>query len=116
MTTVPFDRPALDLSGWDSGPLSGALSTSTSAATPSPSPGRTGDLEPGDVSPGLIGFLPVFLIALACIGLFLSLTSKLRKVNRKQAQIDAEEAAAASAATTAPGVVRDDDASDGADR
>ena len=64
-------------------------------------------VDPADVSPGLLGFIPVFLIALACIGLFLSLTSKLRKVNRKQAALDAEEALAAGqagASTSTPTV------------
>jgi len=51
-------------------------------------------VDPADVSPGLLGFFTVFLIALACIGLFRSLTSKLRNVNHRQALLDAEEAAA----------------------
>jgi len=106
MTAVPLDCAALQVSGLASGPQ--AVTWTTATATPSPSPALPGNLEPGDISPGLIGFLPVFLIALACIGLFLSLTSKLRGVNRRQAQIDAEEAAAAASGTSAT----DDDASD----
>lgn len=64
-------------------------------------------VDPADVSPGLLGFLPVFFIALACIGLFLSLTSKLRKVNRRQALLDAEEAAAAGSPAPATGAAGD---------
>jgi hypothetical protein len=58
--------------------------TVATTATPSPSPedGLRRDLDPSEVSPGLLGFVPVFLIALACIGLFLSFSSKIRKVNR----------------------------------
>jgi hypothetical protein len=56
--------------------------------TPSPSPESFSPLE---VSPGLAGFIPVFLIALACIVLFLSLTRHLRRVTVRQAQLDAEE-------------------------
>ncbi|HEY8720698.1 hypothetical protein [Pengzhenrongella sp.] len=55
-------------------------------------------IDPADVSPGLLGFIPVFLIALAVIGLGLSMTSKLRKVNKRQALLDAADAAAAKAA------------------
>jgi hypothetical protein len=67
-----------------------------SVAQPSPSPSApAGELESFEVSPGLLGFLPPFLIALACVGLFLSLTRQLRKVNVRQAQLDAEEAARA---------------------
>ena len=78
------------------------LALTASVATPSPSPstgsGLQPGLEPGDVSPGLLGFLPVFAIALVCIVLFRSLTTKLRGVKRRQEQLDAEEAAALAAA------------------
>ncbi len=109
MTTVPFDCAPLLVPGLAAGPLAGTWTTTTATPSPAPSPTLPGSLEPGDVSPGLIGFLPVFLIALACIGLFLSLTNKLRGVNRRQAQIDAEEAAAAtSGAGTATDASPDD--------
>ena len=61
------------------------------APTPSPPP----QFEGFEVSPGLLGFIPPFLIALACVGLFLSLTHQLRKVTVRQAAIDAAEAASA---------------------
>jgi len=108
MTAAPLDCAALQVTGLTSGSV--AWTTATATPAPSPSPSLSGNLEPGDISPGLIGFLPVFLIALACIGLFLSLTNKLRGVNRRQAQIDAEEAAAAASGASA------DDAPDDAGR
>lgn len=61
------------------------------APTPSPQP----QLEDFEVSPGLLGFIPPFLIALACVGLFMSLTRQLRRVTIRQAAIDAAEAASA---------------------
>jgi hypothetical protein len=65
-----------------------------SVAQPSPTPTTPGgEFESFEVSPGLLGFLPPFLIALACVGLFLSLTRHLRRVGVRQAQMDAAEAA-----------------------
>jgi hypothetical protein len=73
-------------------PYAGAELTA-SVAEPSPTPtGPTGELQDFEVSPGLLGFIPPFLIALACVVLFLSLTRHLRRVNVRQAQIDAAEA------------------------
>ncbi|WP_435736771.1 hypothetical protein V5D56_18700 [Cellulosimicrobium sp. PMB13] len=50
-------------------------------ATPSPSddPLRE-DLEPTDVSPGLAGFLAIFAVALAAVGLFFALSRQLRRM------------------------------------
>lgn len=42
------------------------------------------DLEVTDVSPGLAGFLAIFVVAVAAILLMLSMTRKLRKVNHSQ--------------------------------
>ena len=49
--------------------------------TPSPSddPLRP-ELEPTDVSPGLVGFLAIFLVALATVGLFFALSRQLRRM------------------------------------
>lgn len=63
--------------------------------TPDPTRAPAGGFEAWEVSPGLIGFIPVFLIALACVGLFLSLTKQMRRVDVRQAQQDAEDAARA---------------------
>jgi len=102
------------LAALGSSPLLGAQ-----AVTATPSPAPTSNLQqginPGDVSPGLLGFLPVFVIALACIGLFLSLTSKLRKVNRRQERLDAQEAAATLLAAGEDGTGEDRTGDDGAD-
>ncbi|ARU50576.1 hypothetical protein CBR64_02770 [Cellulosimicrobium cellulans] len=50
-------------------------------ATPSPSddPLRE-DLDPNDVSPGLVGFLAIFAVALATVGLFFALSRQLRRM------------------------------------
>ncbi|NCT91169.1 hypothetical protein GXB85_09425 [Cellulomonas sp. APG4] len=40
-------------------------------------------LEPLDVSPGLLGFLVVFAMVLACIPLFRSMSGKLRGVDHR---------------------------------
>ena len=50
-------------------------------ATPSPSddPLRE-DLDPNDVSPGLAGFLAIFAVALAAVGLFFGLSRQLRRM------------------------------------
>ena len=102
MTDVPFDLSTLSAAGIGFAPLARTLTAGTVTPAPSPSSNLREEIDPGDVSPGLLGFLPVFLIALACIGLFLSLTSKLRKVNRRQERLDAEEAAAAGLPTAGP--------------
>ncbi|WP_298458397.1 hypothetical protein [uncultured Cellulomonas sp.] len=56
---------------------------------PTPMPTQDGSFESWEVSPGLAGFIPVFLIALACIVLFLSLTRQMRRVAVRQAHRDA---------------------------
>jgi len=67
------------------------VSTATAVvAQPTPTPSQE-PLTPLTVSPGLAGFIPVFLIALASIVLFLSLTRHLRRVTVRQAEIDATE-------------------------
>ena len=79
--------------------LTGAVGPSTASdvvvaavaqASPTPSPTQE-SFSPLEVSPGLAGFIPVFLIALACIVLFLSLTRHLRRVTVRQAELDAAE-------------------------
>ncbi len=39
------------------------------------------ELDPYDVSPGLLGFLVIFAVALALIGLLVSMSRKIRGVN-----------------------------------
>ncbi len=70
-----------------------ALVAEVAEPTPGPTQSPTGGFEAWEVSPGLIGFVPVFLIALASLFLFLSLTKQMRRVAVRQAQRDAEDAA-----------------------
>jgi hypothetical protein len=54
-------------------------------ATPTPGPSEDPlrqDLEPTDVSPGLAGFLAIFAVALAAVGLFFGLSRQLRRMRR----------------------------------
>jgi hypothetical protein len=100
VTVAGIDLGALAAAGLGSAPLAGAVAR---AVAPSPTPNQQPELDPASVSPGLLGFLPVFAIALVSIGLFLSLTAKVRKVNRRQARLDADEAAAAGETPEPPG-------------
>ncbi|ROS78621.1 hypothetical protein [Cellulomonas sp. PhB143] len=55
------------------------------APSPSPTPGPLKpELSPYDVSPGLVGFLAIFAVALAAVLLFLSLTKHLRRVRHNE--------------------------------
>ncbi|GIG28578.1 hypothetical protein [Cellulomonas marina] len=86
-----------------SGPLLDAavrlsLATTRTAAgatpTPGPSPSTAVELGESDLgSPGFLGFVVTFVLALAVIGLLLSLTRKLRRVNHAGEQRDAEDRA-----------------------
>ena len=57
--------------------------------SPAPTPAQDVSFETWEVSPGLVGFIPVFLIAIACIVLFRSLTQQMRRVAARQAHQDA---------------------------
>lgn len=81
-----------------------AVSGLMSVVTPSPTPTPTGTAATSLGSPGITGFIVTFLVALALIGLFLSLTRHLRIVDRRSRQRDEAEAAEAAAAA-AGGVV-----------
>ncbi|MDC7120016.1 hypothetical protein OMK64_00520 [Cellulomonas fimi] len=61
------------------------------AATPSPSPSDVELTAPGGGSPGFIGFVVTFLLAVAAIGLFLSLTKQLRIVDRRAKQLGLDD-------------------------
>ncbi len=66
------------------------------AALPSPSPSPSIQVTtPDEASPGIAGFLVTFAVAIAAIGLFLSLTRHLRVVDRRARQREAAEAAEA---------------------
>ncbi|WP_053071634.1 hypothetical protein [Cellulomonas sp. A375-1] len=68
-------------------------------AVPAPSPSPVVESTSGG-SPGFIGFVVTFALALAAAGLFLSLTRHLRRVDRRAQQlgVDDEHAADSSAA------------------
>lgn len=63
--------------------LPGVTGTLVGAATPSPTPTTGGELDPLDVSPGLLGFLVTFGLVVACIVLFVSMTRMVRRVGRR---------------------------------
>lgn len=85
----------VDLAALPAAPAAAGLVAEVGEPSPSPTQGPAGGFEAWEVSPGLLGFVPVFLIALACVGLFLSLTRQMRRVTVRQAQRDADDAAAA---------------------
>ncbi|HEY5553911.1 MAG TPA: hypothetical protein VIK43_03175 [Cellulomonas sp.] len=65
------------------------------AVTPGPSPTPTATPATSLGSPGITGFIVTFVLAVALIGLFLSLTRHLRIVDRRSRQREEEDAAAA---------------------
>lgn len=68
-----------------------ALVAAMLAAAPSPSPSDVELTAPGGGSPGFIGFVVTFLLAVAAIGLFLSLTKQLRIVDRRAKQLGLDD-------------------------
>jgi hypothetical protein len=58
---------------------------------PSPSPSGVDIADAGKGSPGFIGFVVTFLLALAAVGLFLSLTKQLRVVDRRAKQLGLDD-------------------------
>ena len=65
------------------------------AVTPTPSP--TGSAATSLGSPGITGFIVTFVLAVALIGLFLSLTRHLRIVDRRSRQREEQDEADAPA-------------------
>lgn len=72
--------------------LAGLPGGLAAAATPSPSPTTGGELDPLDVSPGLLGFLVTFGLVAVCIVLFVSMTRMVRRVGRR-AELEDESVA-----------------------
>lgn len=73
-------------------------------ATPTPVPEYTGDADL--VTPGVIGFLVTFFIALATVLLIIDMNRRVRRVRYRaevQEQLAAERAAEAEAADPKPG-------------
>jgi hypothetical protein len=73
------------------------------AVTPTPTPTTTPATSLG--SPGITGFIVTFVLAVALIGLFLSLTRHLRIVDRRSRQREQEDEEDARTAGTEAGVV-----------
>lgn len=76
--------------------LAPAASAWIGAVAPSPSPTDVlrPDLSPYDVTPGLIGFLTAFFLAVAGVGLWFGMNRKLRRIeySRRAAEREAAEA------------------------
>ncbi len=56
------------------------------AATPLPTPTTPEDLDPTTVSPGLIGFLVTFAIAVATVLLVLDMVRRIRRLRYREQQ------------------------------
>jgi hypothetical protein len=56
-----------------------------------PPPDQPREFVPGDVTPGFLGFLMIFVVALAAIPIFLSMTGKLRRV-RREGELEEQQA------------------------
>lgn len=93
----------------------GWLVASLPAATPSPSPSDVLVSESTGGSPGFLGFVFTFALAVACVGIFLSLTRQLRRVDRRAKQLEArEQGASHDGEAAAPGAVDGDEGAEGA--
>jgi hypothetical protein len=82
------------------------------AATPGPSPSPLPQADPSLGSPGFIGFVFTFVLAVVVIGLGLLMTRELRKVNRRARLAAAAEAGALDTAEAARGPVGEPGADD----
>jgi hypothetical protein len=79
------------------------LFTWFAAVTPSPSPSPV--LNEDLVTPGIVGFVATFFIAIATVLLVIDMTRRIRRVRYRaevQEQLDAEEAAAGGVAPAKP--------------
>jgi len=71
--------------------MSRVLLAGLALVEPSPSPSGVDISDAGKGSPGFIGFVVTFLLALAAVGLFLSLTKQLRVVDRRAKQLGLDD-------------------------
>lgn len=74
-----------------------ALTWLADDTTPSPDPG----FNPDTVTPGTIGFVITFFVAVAAVLLIVDMVRRIRRINLRQQvkeKLDAEEAAAAAGA------------------
>lgn len=85
---------------------------------PSPAPGPTDVLRPGltewDVSPGLIGFLAMFVVVVASVAVWFSMNGKLRRIQHDEKRMaeaagtEADASSASAATLDAPDTAHDD--------
>ena len=75
-------------------------------AAPSPTPAPVTTLNANSVTPGLVGFLAIFFVAVAVIFLMIDMVRRIRRIRYRQEiaeKLDAEQAAnGAPAVTQAP--------------
>jgi len=71
--------------------MNGILRAGLALAAPTPSPSGVEITDAAKGSPGFIGFVVTFLLALAAVGLFLSLTKQLRVVDRRAKQLGLDD-------------------------
>jgi len=92
VTGVVAQLPALVAAGL----TAGATATGTATTTPNPAPVR--ELDPNSVTPGLLGFLVVFALALVTYLLFRNLSGRLRRMRFREEERLAAQAAVADGA------------------
>lgn len=61
-----------------------AVGTETSTPSPTPTDVLRPDLDPTDVTPGTIGFVMTFLLALAGVGVWFSMNRKIRRLGYEE--------------------------------
>ncbi|MGN8246862.1 hypothetical protein ACTHAM_000529 [Cellulomonas soli] len=84
------------------------LGAAVHSATPSPSPSDVVVTGSSAGSPGFLGFVFTFALAVACVGLFLSLTKQLRVVDRRAKQREEDERDAPQGGAAPEGEVEQD--------
>jgi hypothetical protein len=72
-------------------------------AAPSPTPAPVTTLNANSVTPGLVGFLAIFFVAVAVIFLMIDMVRRIRRIRYRQEiaeKLDAEQAASGAPAVT----------------
>ena len=83
--------------------LTGVAAWVLTAATPAPGPvGNLDDNPAGGGTPGFIGFLFTFVLALVVIGLAISLVRGMRRMERNSKRLQAQDVTEETSGGTAP--------------
>ena len=61
-----------------------AVGSETSTPSPSPTDVLRPDLDANDVTPGTVGFLVTFLVAVAAVGVWFSMNRKIRRLSYEE--------------------------------